>query len=86
LTKTGKKMEMRLRKVLTTLLASLIATTTVAHAEQSDGWEFSGTFYLWAAQSDTTITTPTGSVESSLSFGDAVENLDFAFMGTLEAR
>lgn len=65
--------------------AALALTALPATAQQSD-WDFSVSLYLWT--SDTTITTdtPRGEVESELSFSDALEDLDFAFMGTAEAR
>ncbi|QJF53092.1 outer membrane beta-barrel protein [Roseobacter ponti] len=59
-------------------------TPAITHAE--DAWQFSGTFYLWGAETSTTITTPAGSIGATLSFSDALENLDFAFMGSVEAR
>jgi hypothetical protein len=54
-------------------------------AKAQEDWSTSFTFYLWAAETDTTITTPLGSIDTTLSFSDALENLDFAFMGVVEA-
>ncbi|WP_377191410.1 porin family protein [Ruegeria meonggei] len=65
---------------------SLVAAMTLlggsAAVAQDTGWSFYGSFYIYGADTKTTI----GSLESELSFSDAVENLDLAFMGTLEAR
>ncbi|WP_122072325.1 outer membrane beta-barrel protein [Pseudophaeobacter sp. EL27] len=67
------------------LTAVLLASTVPATA-QDRSWDTSFTFYLWAAETDTAITTALGTVESTLPFSNALENLDFAFMGALEAR
>ncbi|WP_253285502.1 outer membrane protein [Ruegeria sp. HKCCD6604] len=61
--------------------ATMLPGGSTAVAQDSD-WSFSGSFYIYAADTKTTI----GSLESELSFSEAVENLDLAFMGTLEAR
>ena len=66
-------------------VSAILAMVGPAIAQESD-WSYSGTFYLWAAETKTSIDTPVGTIESTLSFGDALENLDFAFMGTLQAE
>lgn len=53
---------------------------------QDGKWTTTVSLYTWAADTDTTITTPTGGLQASLPFDDAFENLDFAFMGVVEAR
>ena len=53
---------------------------------QQGAWEYSATFYLFMAETDTSISTPSRSVETTLSFSDALDNLDFAFMGVFEAH
>jgi hypothetical protein len=53
---------------------------------QQGGWSFDATLYLWATDTTTTLDTRFGEVESELSFSDALEQLDFAFMGAFEAR
>lgn len=52
---------------------------------QSGNWNYEATIYLFAPETKTAITTPAGRVEGTLSFGDAIENLDFAFMGAFAA-
>jgi len=71
---------------LTGLLTAAITAVAVPAAAQDRSWDTSFTFYLWAAETDTSITTPAGVIESTLPFSDALENLDFAFMGALETR
>lgn len=75
---------MEMKKTLALLSFSLLGSATMASAQSA--WDFSGTFYLWGAETGTTISTPDRTIDSTLSFSDALDNLDFAFMGTLEAR
>jgi outer membrane receptor protein involved in Fe transport len=65
---------------------ALVAATAGPAAAQSSNWTFSGTFYLWASDTTLTTDTPRGEVESTLSFSDALKDLNFAFAGTVEAR
>ncbi|GGH29931.1 Outer membrane protein beta-barrel domain-containing protein [Cribrihabitans marinus] len=55
-----------------------------ARAQQSD-WQYAASIYLFMPESTTAITTPTRRLESTLSFGDALDNLDMAFMGAVSA-
>ena len=55
-----------------------------AHAQGSD-WDYEATIYLFAPETTQAITTPARKVEGTLSFSDALENLDFAFMGAFGA-
>jgi opacity protein-like surface antigen len=66
--------------------AALIAVTSGRAAAQSSNWTFDVSANLWT--NDTTITTdtPEGEVDATLSFSDAIKDLQFAFMGTVEAR
>lgn len=65
--------------------AFLVLSAAPGFAQESN-WVFSTSAYLWL--NDTTITadTPRGEVTSTLDFSDAIDQLDFAYMGTLEAR
>ncbi|WP_420584828.1 porin family protein [Ruegeria sp.] len=63
---------------------ALLAIATTASAQQS-GWKYEATFYLFMPETETSIETPRGTVEGTLSFSDALENLDFAFMGAFAA-
>ncbi len=49
-------------------------------------WTFDGSIYLWFPKTDVALDTPLGSVEGSLSISDALQDLDMAFMGAIEAR
>jgi hypothetical protein len=55
------------------------ATALAADSKLSDEWKIDLDLYLWGAGID--ATTVAGD-ELNMSFGDIVENLDFAFMGT----
>lgn len=48
-------------------------------------WTYEGTIYLFTPETTTAITTPAGQVKGSLSFSDALSNLDIAFMGAFGA-
>ena len=63
-------------------LAALLASSP-SHA-QDGSWEVSISPYLFMAETETSLDTAVGPVDSTLSFGDALENLDFAFMGGVE--
>jgi opacity protein-like surface antigen len=63
---------------------TVLATGTTAIAQDGD-WDYKATIYLFMAETTTGISGPSGSVESTLSFSDALDNLDFAFMGAFEA-
>ena len=63
---------------------ALAASVEGAQAQGAPGaWDFGLNIYLWGAGLD--ATTGTGSTVS-LSFGDILENLNFALMGTFIAR
>ncbi|SFL42338.1 hypothetical protein SAMN04488036_1142 [Shimia haliotis] len=68
-----------------TLIASFVATlltASFAHAE-AQKWDYTGFLYLWGpAMSGETAT----GQDFDLSFSDVVDKLDFALMGSLEAR
>jgi opacity protein-like surface antigen len=69
-----------MRKLLATV--GLLAASPVA----AQDWTYSGSLYLWFPQTNITADTPLGTVEGELSISDALQDLDFAFMGALEAR
>lgn len=49
-------------------------------------WTYDLSMNLWFTDTGVTTDTPRGQVDASLSFSDAIQDLDFAFMGTAEAR
>jgi opacity protein-like surface antigen len=63
-------------------VASAAAPVTAA----AQGWEYSMSIYAWMSGIETSVGTPFGTVETELSFGDVLENLDFAFFGTFAAH
>jgi hypothetical protein len=66
--------------------ACLLATPVFGYAQDvnnNDNWQFIGSIYLWGAGIE--AKTQRGS-EIDIGFSDLVDNLDFAFMGGLEAR
>jgi opacity protein-like surface antigen len=64
--------------------ALLASAATMTSAQQSD-WSYEATIYLFMPETETSIETPNGTLDGTLSFTDALENLDFAFMGTVAA-
>jgi opacity protein-like surface antigen len=78
--KKGKKMKTAIAA------ATCLLLTTAASAQDMD-WKFSLTTYLWTTKTGVSAQTPTGeTVDAELSFSDALKDLEFAFMGTFEAR
>jgi len=55
---------------------------------QADDWKFRAQIYLWAPSisGQTNFPVSTGGYAVNADFSDVLENLEFAFMGTLEAR
>jgi hypothetical protein len=70
------------------IAAAAIAATALfsgASLAQEGAWEYSGSLYLFMPETNTSLDTGFGTVDSTLSFSDALDNLDFAFMGAFEA-
>lgn len=65
--------------------AALLALAGGPAAAQG-GWSFNLAGYLWGTATTVTADTPFGQASTELSFSDAIQNLDFAFMGSVEAR
>ncbi|MEM7073973.1 MAG: porin family protein [Pseudomonadota bacterium] len=66
--------------------ALALSLCPAAASAQDNGWEFFGSIYLWSTSVDIDSATPLGSTSGTLSFSDALENLEFGFMGAFEAR
>lgn len=63
------------------LAAALLLASTGTGA--ADGWQYTGTLYLWAAGINGETA---GGAEFDIDFDTLLDNLDMAFMGTVEAR
>ncbi|MBU3029592.1 hypothetical protein [Paracoccus marinaquae] len=69
------------------LVMGLAAGLTVLPvAALSQEWTFDASLYGWVPSLDATLDTALGQVEADGSGGDALEDLDMAFMGTFQAR
>lgn len=55
-----------------------------AFAQQSE-WSYEASIYLFMPETDVSLDTPMGNIDGTLSFSDALENLDFAFMTAFSA-
>lgn len=60
---------------------AIFALASMPSAAQSNEWKFEGNFYLFTAETKTGV----GGNEGTLSFSDALENLDMAFMAAFSA-
>ena len=79
---TGKASQKGLFVLMITLL--LLAATSVSAQEKSaDDWQFGATVYMWG--STLKLHTPQGD-PVTMNFGTILKNLDFAAMGTFDAR
>jgi hypothetical protein len=74
----------KLRAGVATLGCSL--TVALPQTVAAQGWEYSVSLYAWMSGIETSVGTPVGTVDAELSFSDVLDNLDFAFFGTFEAR
>lgn len=63
------------------LAAALLLASAGTNA--ADGWEYSGTLYLWAAGINAKTA---GGADIDVDFDTLLDNLDMAFMGAAEAR
>lgn len=80
----GSNRKFPLIRSLTAIGAILAMSTSPAFAQQGN-WNYEATVYLFMPETKTSISSPTGSLDGSLSFSDALSNLDFAFMGAFGA-
>ena len=76
-----------MKKTLVSLLAIvLIAAFAPGLAKAGDDWQFGVTPYLWGAGIDGTVKVKGYEADVSKSFGDIVNDLDFAAMVNLQVR
>jgi len=71
---------------LGTSCAALLLSLAAPASAQDGNWTYDLSFNLWFSGTKVTADTPEGEVEAELSFSDALKDIDFAFMGTAEAR
>lgn len=64
-------------------IIALPAAAETEHAEENDNWQFKVEAYGWLPAIESTL--PTGD-EINLSLDDILDNLDFTFMGLIQAR
>lgn len=74
-------------KLIMKNIAGILGLLLGGHAAYAQGtnWRYEATVYLFAPETTQTVTTPAGKLEGTLSFSDALDNLDFAFMGAFGA-
>ena len=76
-----------MKKVLLGLLGIMLtATFTPAVANAADDWKFAVAPYLWGAGIDGTVSAKGYEADVDKSFGDIVDDLDFAAMVNLQVR
>ncbi|MEM6891985.1 MAG: hypothetical protein AAF636_28300 [Pseudomonadota bacterium] len=63
--------------------AALLAVSIMGSQATAEEWEFKGSFNLWGAGVEGTTA---AGAEIDVDFGDILENLEFSFQGTLEAK
>ena len=67
------------------LALSVAAISVLCGPSFAQDWDVSAAIYGWGPDTSATVDTPFGPVTGELSFSDAWEALDFAFMGTITA-
>ncbi|MTI02186.1 outer membrane protein [Roseibium sp. RKSG952] len=65
--------------------AGLFASLATSVSAQKSDWSYEATIYLFMPETNTSLSTPAGTVDGTLSFPDALQNLDLAFMGAFSA-
>jgi opacity protein-like surface antigen len=63
-----------------------LALSALPAVAQESQWTYDLSLNLWFSNTAVSTDTPFGTVDAELSFSDAIQDLDFAFMGTAEAR
>ena len=63
-----------------------LALSALPAVAQESQWAYDLSFNLWLSDTAVSTDTPFGKVDAELSFSDAIQDLDFAFMGTFQAR
>ena len=63
-----------------------LALSALPAVAQESQWTYDLSLNLWFSETAVSTDTPFGTVDAELSFSDAIQDLDFAFMGTAEAR
>lgn len=69
-----------------TKIAALMMLVAGSASAQDTEWSYKATGFLWLPDTRIGVETPFGEVNGELKIGDAIKNLDFAFMGSLEAN
>ena len=67
------------------LAVAFWASMISASWAQLSDWSYSATIYLFTPDTEVSQETALGTVDGTLSFSDALKNLDLAFMGTFTA-
>lgn len=67
------------------ILAALIALAACPTFAQDTAWRCKSTALLWLPDTRIGVATPLGEANADLKIGEALEALDFAFMGSFEA-
>lgn len=75
---------MGFKRAIATAALTLASWAPIASAQQSD-WSYEATVYLFMPETEVSQETARGTVEGTLSFSDALSNLDLAFMGAFGA-
>ncbi|HSN75179.1 MAG TPA: hypothetical protein VL334_08830, partial [Anaerolineae bacterium] len=65
---------------------AVLALVLSAGPAAAQDWEFGLSLYAWTPDTRADIATPLGEVSGALSFSEAWDALDFAFMGTVSAQ
>lgn len=79
-------MKKSINKVLITILASAALLPASLTADTSDSWEFGASIYGWFPDMSGTTNIPVGDGDFELSIGDILDNLEFTFQGSFDAR
>lgn len=72
--------------VRATVVLAALAAGGLPVSAQAQSWDYAASIYVWMSGLETALETPIGTVETELSFGDILDDLDFALFATFEAR
>ncbi len=69
-----------------TIIVVVLAASPASAQATSGAWQYAIAPYLWASGMDGTVSVGGQEQEAEASFGDILDNLDFAFMGHFDMR
>lgn len=76
----------KLNRLISTLVVSAVLAPMSLFADTSDEWQFGAAIYGWFPDISGTTNVPIGDGEFTIGVSDILDNLEFTFQGSFDAR